>query len=42
LQSVLAIPDPMGDMFASEEYRAQIANVYGKKALKLARDRARG
>ena len=38
----LAIPDPMGDMFASEEYRAQIANVYGKKALKLARDRARG
>ncbi|MBI3959425.1 MAG: xanthine dehydrogenase family protein subunit M [Chloroflexi bacterium] len=38
----LAIPDPMGDMFASEEYRAHVANVYGKKALKLARDRARG
>lgn len=38
----LSIPDPMGDMFASAEYRAQIANVYGKRALKLARDRARG
>lgn len=38
----LSIPDPMGDMFASGEYRAQVANAYGKKALKLARDRARG
>lgn len=38
----LSIPDPMGDMFASAEYRAKIAAVYGKKALKLARDRARG
>ncbi|HRJ41247.1 MAG TPA: xanthine dehydrogenase family protein subunit M [Caldilineaceae bacterium] len=38
----LSVPDPMGDMFASGEYRAQVANVYGKKALKAARDRARG
>ena len=38
----LTVPDPMGDMFASGEYRAQVANVYGKRALKLARDRARG
>lgn len=38
----LSIPDPMGDMFASGEYRAQVAAAYGKKALKLARDRARG
>ena len=38
----LVIPDPMGDMFASAEYREQIANVYGKRALKLARDRASG
>ncbi|MBX3050690.1 MAG: xanthine dehydrogenase family protein subunit M [Caldilineaceae bacterium] len=38
----LTVPDPMGDMFASGEYRAQIANVYGKRALKTARDRARG
>ena len=38
----LSIPDPMGDMFASGEYRAQVANAYGKKALKTARDRALG
>ncbi len=38
----LSVPDPMGDMFASGEYRAQIANVYGKRALKTARDRSRG
>jgi len=38
----LSIPDPMGDMFASGEYRAQVANAYGKNALKAARDRARG
>lgn len=38
----LSVPDPMGDMFASGEYRAQVANVYGKRALKTARDRARG
>lgn len=42
VDSHLTVPDPMGDMFASGEYRAQVANVYGKKALKMARDRARG
>ena len=26
----------------AREYRAQVANVYGKRALKTARDRARG
>jgi carbon-monoxide dehydrogenase medium subunit len=35
----LTVPDPTGDMFASAEYRQQLAKVYGKKALKAARDR---
>ncbi len=38
----LTIPDPMGDMFASAEYRQELAKIQGKKALKTARDRARG
>lgn len=38
----LAIVDPMGDMFASEGYRQELAKSYGKQALKKARDRARG
>jgi carbon-monoxide dehydrogenase medium subunit len=36
----LAIADPMGDLHASGEYRAHLAGAYGKRALKLARDRA--
>jgi carbon-monoxide dehydrogenase medium subunit len=35
----LAIPDPMGDVFASAEYRQELAKSYGKQALKMARDR---
>lgn len=38
----LNITDPMGDVFASGEYRAAIAKVFAKRALKQARDRARG
>jgi carbon-monoxide dehydrogenase medium subunit len=33
--------DPMGDIYASGEYRVHLARVYGKRALKKARDRAR-
>lgn len=36
----LSIPDPMGDVFASADYRAELAKSYGKQALKAARDRA--
>ena len=36
----LAIAEPMGDLHASGEYRGHLAAVYGKRALKLARDRA--
>ena len=32
--------DPMGDVFASGEYRVHLAKVFGKRALKAARDRA--
>lgn len=38
----LSISEPMGDMFASESYRGEVAKEYGKRALKLARERARG
>ncbi len=37
----LAISDPLGDVHASGEYRLHLAKVYGKRALKRARDRAR-
>ncbi len=37
----LAIPDPMGDVYASSTYRVEMAKVYGKRALKTARDRVR-
>ena len=37
----LAIDDPLGDLQASGEYRVELARVYGKRALKQARDRAR-
>jgi carbon-monoxide dehydrogenase medium subunit len=38
----LTVPDPMSDIHASGEYRTQLAKVYGRRALKLARDRAKG
>jgi carbon-monoxide dehydrogenase medium subunit len=38
----LSMADPMGDIHASGPYRAELAKVFGKRALKLARDRARG
>jgi carbon-monoxide dehydrogenase medium subunit len=38
----LSIAEPLGDLFASGPYRAELAKVYGKRALKLARDRAQG
>lgn len=37
----LSIDEPMGDIHASGEYRVALAKVYGKRALKLARDRAK-
>lgn len=37
----LSINDPLGDVQASGEYRVELARVYGKRALKAARDRAR-
>jgi len=36
----LKADDPMGDVFASGEYRVHLAKVFGRRALKLARDRA--
>ena len=36
----LAITDPLGDVQASGEYRAELAKTYGKRALAAARDRA--
>lgn len=38
----LSISDPMGDVHASGPYRVELAKVYGKRALKSARDRAQG
>ena len=38
----LAISDPMGDIHASGPYRVELAKVFGKRALKMARDRAKG
>ncbi len=38
----LAVPDPLGDAFASGPYRVELAKTYGKRALKAARDRASG
>jgi aerobic carbon-monoxide dehydrogenase medium subunit len=37
-----AIPDPMGDTYASGEYRVHIASVLAKRALVAAVERARG
>ncbi len=38
----LQVDDPMGDVFASGAYRVELAKVFAKRALKRARDRARG
>jgi aerobic carbon-monoxide dehydrogenase medium subunit len=40
VNSNLVASDPMGDVFASGEYRVHLAKVFGRRALKLARDRA--
>ncbi len=40
MEQSLEIEDPMGDLFASGEYRVQLAKVYGAKALKLAVERS--
>jgi carbon-monoxide dehydrogenase medium subunit len=37
----LSLADPMGDVHASGSYRVELARVLGKRALKVARDRAR-
>ncbi len=37
----LSIEDPLGDVQASGEYRIELARVYGKRAMKTARDRGR-
>ncbi len=37
----LSVPDPLGDIHASGEYRVELARVYGRRALERARDRAR-
>jgi carbon-monoxide dehydrogenase medium subunit len=36
----LSIDEPLGDSYASGDYRVVLARAYGKRALKLARDRA--
>ena len=36
----LKADDPLADVFASGEYRVHLAKVFGRRALKLARDRA--
>jgi len=36
----VAADDPLGDVFASGEYRLHLAKVYGRRALQAARDRA--
>lgn len=41
VDDTLSFSDPMGDMYASALYRVHLAHVYGKRALKKARDRAR-
>lgn len=38
--SNLKVDDPLGDVYASGPYRAHLAQVYGRRALKAARDRA--
>jgi aerobic carbon-monoxide dehydrogenase medium subunit len=38
----LAVEDPLGDLYASPEYRVELARVYGRRALEAAVGRARG
>jgi carbon-monoxide dehydrogenase medium subunit len=38
----LTVEDPLADLHTSGPYRVELAKVYGKRALKLARDRAQG
>lgn len=40
VDSLLSVEDPLGDVYASGEYRVQLARVYGRRSLKAARDRA--
>ena len=40
MDQYLKIEDPMGDIYASGEYRVQLARVYGIRALKLALERS--
>jgi carbon-monoxide dehydrogenase medium subunit len=40
VNSNLSIDEPMSDIHASGQYRAELAKVYGRRALKAARDRA--
>jgi carbon-monoxide dehydrogenase medium subunit len=40
VNSNLSIAEPMDDIHASGPYRVELAKVYGRRALKLARDRA--
>ncbi len=40
-QKIWVTVDPLGDIHASGEYRKALSQVYGKRALKLARDRAK-
>lgn len=40
LQSLPALEQPLGDRFASAEYRLELARFYGVEALKMARDEA--
>lgn len=40
LADSITAEDPLGDVFASGEYRAHLAKVYSKRALQAARDRA--
>lgn len=42
VNDALSIDEPIGDIHASGPYRIELAKVYGRRALKLARDRARG
>ena len=40
LSEQLGIDDPMGDIYASGPYRVELAKVYGRNAIRTARDRA--
>ncbi len=42
VDAAIAIDDPLSDIHASAVYRESLAHTFGKRALKAARDRARG